>query len=161
VGRYFTSTAVHLATLALKDEQIAFLRKQLDEAHEECRRAGEARDAAVSKAFEILTPKPAPERGARAPREPRTPPQTLDLAEVDPTDTAAIRDIALSEMPAGRINPNFLIHKIENIRNQVYLARAAKSERAKEVGVIQEVPAAITEMIESAITTGREQARTQ
>lgn len=162
MAKYFTSTSVHLATLALKDELIAFLRTELSEARADRLRAEEARDAAVSKAIEILTPKPAeastPE--VRTPREPLPIPETLDLSMVDPTDNAAITTIARSEMPSGKINASFLVQKIESVRAQVYLAHAAKAERAKEVGTIQEIPDDIAAMIDGAITKGKEQART-
>ncbi|HEV2709151.1 MAG TPA: hypothetical protein VGU67_02960 [Edaphobacter sp.] len=158
MGRYFTSTAVHLATLALKDEQIATLRADLSAARADRIRSEESRDAAITKVFDLLTPKQPSAPEPRIPREPRPAPPTLDLAEIDPADTDAIRDIAISEMPSGKINASFLMQKIESVWTQVHLARAAKAERAKEVGTI---PADVSTMIDEAIAKGKEQARTQ
>lgn len=165
MGKYFTFTSVHLATLALKDEQIAALRNELSVARADRLRAEEARDAAVTKSFELLTPKPVevlrPE--ARV-REPKVAPKTLDLAEVDPTDNVALRDLALAEM-SGKANATHLMQKMESIRGQVYMARAAKSERAREVGTVrapaEPVPEDINAMIDNAIAQGKQQARTQ
>jgi hypothetical protein len=163
VGRYFTPTSVHLATTALKDELIARLREELSVARADRLHAEAARDAAVGKAFELLTPKAAavviPD--AKIQREPRPAPPTLDLSEVDPTNNSAIRDIALSEMPSGKVNANFLIQKMESVRAQVYLAHAVKAEKAREVGTISEVPSVVEAMIDAAIIAGKEQARTQ
>ena len=155
----FIFKSFHLALMALKDEQIAFLRNELSVARTDRLRADAARDAAVAKAFELLKPAEVATPEARI-RTPRPQPKTLDLAEVDPTDNNAIRDLALAEMPAGTANATFLLNKMESIRSQVYAAKAARSARAREVGSI-EVPQAVNEIIEAAIAKGKEQARTQ
>lgn len=157
----FVFKSVHLAHMALKDEQIATLRNDLSVARTDRLRSEAARDAAVTKAFELLTAKPAEVATPEARiRTPRPAPKALDLAEVDPTDNAAIRDIALSEMPAGKGNATLLMNKMGSIRGQVYAAIAAKSVRAREVGNI-EVPRSVNDQINAAIAQGREQARIQ
>jgi hypothetical protein len=158
VGKYLTFTSVHLATMALKDELIASLRSELSVARTDRLRADAARDAAVARSFELLTPRTAQVAPAGE-KTPRKEVPTLDLSEVDPTDNNAIRDLALREMP-GKASAGLMVQKMESIRAQVYLARLAKSERAKEVGTI-EVPESVNTQIEDAIAKGKEQARVQ
>jgi hypothetical protein len=157
----FVFKSVHLALVALKDEQIKSLRDELSVARTDRLRSEAARDAAVLKAFELLTPKPVEviTPGARV-REPRPTPETLDLSLVDPTDNNAIRDLALNEMPSGKASANLLMAKMENIRKQVYAAIAAKSARAREVGTI-EMPQSVSDQIDAAMEQGKQQARTQ
>jgi hypothetical protein len=160
----FILKSVHLAHMALKDEQIAALRNDLSVARTDRLRSETARDVAVAKAFELLTPKPAevvrPEARIRTPQP--APPPTLDLAEVDPTDNDAIRDLALAEMPAGKGNATLLMSKMESIRNQVYAAKAAKVARSREIGRIDAptAPQHVIDAIEVAIAQGKQQART-
>jgi len=160
---WFLSRATHLALMAAKDEQIAALRDELSVSRSDRVAAEQARDAAITRALDILTPQPAIVAAAPAPRTERTVPPTLDLAEVDPADTAAVRDLALNEMPAGKVSARLLLHKMDNIRAQIHAARAAKSARAMEVGTIAtaapEPPAWVGSAIEEAIAKGREQAR--
>jgi hypothetical protein len=160
----FIFKSVHLAHMALKDEQIALLRSELSNAREDRLRAETARDAAVAQAFTLLAPRPAEVGSPEVNKRTRQPePPTLDLAEVDPTDNAALAQLALREMPAGKRNASLLQHKIASIRTQVYAAIAAKSERAKEVGTVaapQDTPSWVSDMIDGAIAQGKEQART-
>lgn len=162
MGKYFTSTEVHVATVALKDEHIASLHKELAIARAERIRAEEARDSAVNKLIEALTPKPLaiPQKVVR---EPKPPTPELDLSRIDPMDQGSIRDIALSEMPSGKISASLLMSKMENIKTQVLLAHAAKADRAKEVGTVQvaAIPDEVAALIDGAIAKGKEQARTQ
>lgn len=155
----FIFRSVHLAHMALMSEQIAALRNELSVARTDRLRAEASRDAAIAKAFEVLSPKPAevvsPEVRTHTPR---AEPETLDLSQVDPSDNRAIRDLALAEMGGGKASATLLLTKMDNIRKQVYAAIAAKSVRASEVG---NIPQSVNDLIDSAISQGKEQARTQ
>lgn len=157
--------SVHLATVALKDELIAALRSELSTARTDRLRADSDRNAAVSKAFELLTPKPAEvAKPGVIVRRPVPEPETLDLSKVDPTDNHALAAIAVSEMGGGRLNASALQSKIESLRGQVLLAQAAKRARAQEVGTVtdtpqMDIPPDIAAMIDAAEAKGKEQAR--
>ena len=146
--------AVHAALMELKDEQIALLRAELTHLRAEVLRADQQRDHAIAQLLDR------PEPAEVKPR--RQAPPTLDLALVDPSDNQAIRDLALSEMPAGKANASLLLAKMENIRSQVRAAHQAKAARAREVGSVRtEVPQSVQDQIDAAMATGREQARAQ
>lgn len=157
----FISRSTHLALMALKDEQIASLREELATSRADRAAAEQARDVAITKALDILTPKPHPIPLSPLLQPPRPEPPTLDLAEVDPGDTQAVHDLALREMPAGKVGANLLLHKMNSIRTQIHAARAARAARAMEVGTIAapaETPAWVGNAIEEAMARGREQA---
>lgn len=145
----------------MKDEQIKGLRDELDRARTDKATAEAARDAAVQQTIEAMTPKPAelPQLRRIVPREPKADaPKTLDLAEVDPNDKAAIRDIALSEMPAGKQSGTMLLQKMESIRAQAVIAQAIRRERSMEVGVMS-APEGVMAKIAAAEQEGKERAR--
>lgn len=152
----FILRSVHLAHLALKDEHIASLRSELSVARTDRLRAEAARDAAVTKAFDLLTPKPAEAAKTEVrPRREKAATPARDLSQIDPNDQEAIRDIALSEMSPGKTNATFLTQKMASIKAQIHQARAAKHVRATEVGP---PPENIAAMIDNAISDGKERA---
>ena len=149
---------MHVALLALKQEQIVALRLEVSDARARAERAEQARDAAIAKAFEVMTARPI--EMVALPRERRAAPPELDLSRIDPSDNSAIRDLALNEMPGGKANASLLQAKMENIRTQVRAAHAAKAARAREVGAMAEPPPkTVNDQIEAAIAAGRERAR--
>ena len=145
--------------LALKDEQIVTLSRELARAQHAVTRAEAERDRLLLHLLDRVN------TAARAelPRAERVVPVELDLAEVDPSDNQAVRDLALNEMPA-KANASLLLLKMESIRKQIHAARFARSQRAREVGSIAAAPAEapppwVAELIDHAVTQGKENAR--
>jgi hypothetical protein len=158
----FIWKALHTAIVAVKDEQIQSLREELAAARADRLQADASREAAIENLIEAMTPKPLPTPRfiRRDQAEPHSEPPTLDLAEVDPNDKIAIRNLALREMPTGKNSASHVLQKMESIRAQAIIAQAAKRQRAMEPGVLS-APESVMAKIEAAEQAGREQARVQ
>lgn len=150
----------HARMHAMKDALIDRLREDLDK---ERTRYADREKELLDKIVELMKPPAPPEKRSwfrRAGEEqPDTPPETLDLTQVDENDPEALMFLVKREIPLGmRANGGHLIQSAERLRQQIV---AAKRERLKGYSTPAVVPvsAAVMQQIEEAESAGRAEAK--